>query len=133
MSPKKKVLVVEDDPHIRTFLVRRLESSGYETLCAEDGAEGLEKSRQEHPDVILLDLKLPKLSGEEVCKQVREDRDKTFARTPIIMLTGKTADVDRVIGRVLGADSYVTKPFRTQELLQQIEKFAREGPNAKNP
>ena len=73
---------------------------------------------------VILDLRLPAMSGEEVCKAIREDHDKSFARTPIIMLTGKSADADRVIGKVIGANCYLTKPFQTDELVEQVHKLA---------
>ena len=83
----------------------------------------MKEARLRLPDLIILDLKLPKLTGEEVCKAVREDRDKKFAVTPIIMLTGKNTDTDRVIGMVIGANSYVMKPFRMENLLKEMRKF----------
>jgi len=89
---------------------------------AEDGENALKKARLIHPDLIILDLKLPRLSGEEVCKAIRNDHDKEFAKTPIIMLTAKTSDVDRVIGNVIGATCYMTKPYDLPELLKNIRK-----------
>ena len=98
MDSIKKILIIEDNKDIRTVLARRMSSLGFETLMAEDGITGLEKARSGWPDVIILDLTLPKMSGQEVCKAIREDHNKEFARIPIIMLTGKTDEVDRVIG-----------------------------------
>ena len=120
---KKKILVVEDDPAVSKFLSVRLQSLNFEVTLAYDGEAALKEARLRLPDLIILDLKLPKLTGEEVCKAVREDRDKKFAVTPIIMLTGKNTDTDRVIGMVIGANSYVMKPFRMENLLKEMRKF----------
>ena len=119
----KKILIVEDDPDQRKFLSYLFKKSGYEVYGAGDGEEGLNMARKERPDLVILDLRLPKCPGEEVCKAIREDQDKGFAHTPIVMLTGKTADVDRVIGNVIGASSYLTKPFHTADLLEQVGRF----------
>ncbi|MBI2095334.1 MAG: response regulator [Candidatus Omnitrophica bacterium] len=119
----KKILVVEDDPTISKFLGVRLKSLDFDVIAAADGQAGLEGARRELPDLIILDLKLPKLSGEEVCKAIREDRDKKFAATPIIMLTAKCSDVDRVIGKVIGANHYISKPFGTEELLERVREL----------
>ncbi len=126
MDLKKKILIIEDDKDIRNFLARRMNGSGFQAFTAEDGLTGLEMAKRELPDVIILDLRLPNLSGEEVCKTIREDRDNRFAGIPIIMLTAKTADADRVVGRVIGASCYMTKPFRARQLIEQVQKFAQE-------
>lgn len=122
---KKIILIIEDDAAIRKMLHTRFSSSNFEVTAAADGEEGLALARQTHPDLILLDLRLPKLPGEEVCKAVREDEDKQFSKVPIIMLTAKTSDVDRVIGHVIGATQYVTKPFDGLELLKLVKKLLR--------
>lgn len=123
-GPKtKKILIVEDDGDLCKFLSFLFRKKGFEVHTASDGEEGLHAARLERPNLIILDLGLPKFPGEEVCKAIREDRDKTFAKIPILMLTGKTADVDRVIGNVIGASSYLTKPFRTEELMQEVQRF----------
>lgn len=124
-AAKKKILIVEDDDSIRKFLSYRLKRMAFEVFVADNGEEGLAEARQKRPDLVLLDLRLPKLSGEEVCKAIREDKDKSFAKTPIIMLTAKNSDVDRVIGKVIGADSYLTKPFVAKELLAEIQTLLR--------
>src|SRR5438552_2934513 len=113
-TAKKKVLIVEDDLATSKFLGVRLRSLNFEVLVAYDGETGLKEAKLHAPDLIILDLKLPKMVGEEVCKAIREDRDKKFALTPIIMLSGKNSDVDRVVGMVIGASCYVTKPFRIE-------------------
>ena len=120
---KKKILIVEDDRDQSKFLSYLLKKSGFDVQAAGDGEEGLNLARQERPDLVILDLRLPKCPGEEVCKAIREDEDKHFARTPIVMLTGKTADVDRVIGNVIGASCYLTKPFHTADLLKQVGRL----------
>lgn len=120
---KKKILVVEDDLAVSKFLSVRLRSLNFEVILAYDGEAGLKEARLRPPDLIILDLKLPKLTGEEVCKAIRDDCDKKFAVTPIIMLSAKNSDVDRVIGMVIGASCYVTKPFRIESLLKEIRKF----------
>lgn len=124
MNTRKKILVIEDDKDIRKFLTFRIECSGFEVITAEDGLAGLEKARKEAPDLVILDLRLPKMSGQEVCKAIREDStDEHFSHTPIIMLTGEGGDVDRVIGMVIGANSYMTKPFESQKLMKEIFRF----------
>ena len=120
---KPAILVIEDNEDIRALVAFRLASSGFEVESATDGESGLAKARQIFPDLIVLDLVVPKLSGEEVCKAIREDKDKKFAGTPILMLTAKTADVDRVIGHVIGANSYITKPFDAILLMKEINKL----------
>lgn len=120
---KQTLLVIEDNEDIRSLVTSRLVNSGFNVVGAADGASGLAKARQICPDLILLDLMIPKLSGEEVCKAIREDKDKRFANIPILMLTAKTADVDRVIGRVLGANAYMTKPFDAILLIKEINKL----------
>ena len=125
----QRLLIVEDDPYILKFLSTRLERSGFTVYTASDGLEGLEKARKERPDLIILDLVLPKLVGEEVCRAIREDEDKDFARVPIIMVTAKKDDVDRVIGKVLGANSYLTKPFQPDVLMAEIHKYSEGAPD----
>src|SRR4030042_7006235 len=103
----KKVLVGEDEPGIRLSVSDELESAGYQVLTAGDGRTALEVAGREKPDLILLDLMLPVLDGYEVCKKLRMSGD----RTPIIMLTVKDKEIDKVLGLELGADDYMTKPF----------------------
>ena len=115
----KKILVVEDEDSIRSMLEVRLKNCGFDVVTASDGEEGLNKARSEKPDLMILDLGLPKLPGEEVCRQLRNDESVI----PIIMLTAKTEDVDRVVGKVLGANYYMTKPFEWTDLLKKIYKY----------
>jgi len=119
----KKVLVIEDETDIITILSFRLEKAGFEIISARDGKTGLALAREQRPDLIILDLMLPELPGEEVCKTIREDEDEGFAKTPIIMVTAKIGEVDRIIGKSLGANSYITKPFEVEDLIEEIEKI----------
>ena len=115
-----KILVVEDDETNRNTLVFLLRSEGYTVLEAEDGEEGVNVFSAEGADLILLDLMLPKLSGNEVCKAVRATSD-----VPIIMLTAKDTEIDKVIGFEIGADDYVTKPYSKNELLARMKAVLR--------
>jgi len=116
-----KILVIEDDKELLKGLIDNLTLEGYEVIFAQNGEEGLELVRKEHPDLIILDLMLPKLSGEEVCRILREENNFT----PIIMLTAKDGESDKVKGLRLGADDYLTKPFSLLELFARIEAILR--------
>ena len=118
----EKILIVDDEKNIRDLLKFNLENEGYETIEAKDGEEALEKV-QENIDLVILDLMLPEIDGLNVCKQIRND-EKT-GDLPIIMLTAKSEDIDRIIGLELGADDYVTKPFNTRELIARIKALLR--------
>jgi len=121
-----KILIVEDEESILMPLEDNLKLEGYEVLCARDGLEGLSMAA-EHPfDLIVLDIMLPKLDGFEVCKRLRQDR----VMTPILMLTAKSQEIDKVLGLELGADDYVTKPFSSRELLARIKSILR-GPRSR--
>jgi two-component system, OmpR family, response regulator RegX3 len=115
-----KVLVVEDEQSLREPLVFMLEKEGYEVVEAENGQVALEKFKTDQIDVILLDLMMPKLDGNQVCKQIR-----LSSNVPIIMLTAKDAEVDKVVGLEIGADDYVTKPYSTRELLARMKAVLR--------
>jgi two-component system alkaline phosphatase synthesis response regulator PhoP len=117
----KKILVVEDEPGIRLSLVDELESTGYQVFTAGDGETALAIAGREKPDLILLDLMLPVLDGYEVCKKLRMRGD----RTPIIMLTVKDKEIDKVLGLELGADDYMTKPFSLRELTARVKAVFR--------
>ncbi len=117
------VLIVEDEQDIRELLAYNLEKEGYATLQAADGKEGLDMARARKPDLILLDLMLPKLDGLAVCREL--ERDAATVRIPIIMLTARGEDVDRILGFELGADDYVVKPFNIRELLLRIRAILR--------
>jgi DNA-binding response OmpR family regulator len=115
-----KVLVVDDDAKIVKVLVTYLTNEGYMTETAMDGRSAVEKARQWRPDVVLLDVMLPELDGWSVCKEIRRDSD-----VPIIMLTARDAETDRIIGLEIGADDYVTKPFSPRELIARIRAILR--------
>jgi len=117
----KKILIIEDENELCDFIGLRLERNGFEVIAANDGVEGLNKARVEKPDLIILDLMLPKMPGEEVCKQVR--KDSGICEIPIIMLTAKCSDADRVIGTVIGANVYMAKPFEGVKLMQAINEL----------
>ena len=117
----KTILVVEDEHSIATLLKYNLEQGGYTVETAQDGQEGLDKAIAIQPDLILLDLMLPKLDGTEVCKQIRQHR----MNTPIIMLTAKDDEFDKVLGLELGADDYMTKPFSPREMMARVKAVLR--------
>lgn len=115
-----KILVVDDEQPIAEILKFNLEKEGYQVICAFDGAAAVELAFSEDPDLILLDIMLPVKDGMDVCREVRTRKD-----TPIIMLTAKDSEVDKVLGLELGADDYVTKPFGTRELLARVKAHLR--------
>ena len=117
----KKILVVDDESNIVDILRFNLQREGYEVLAAYDGQEGLDKARSEGPDLILLDVMLPLMDGFQVCQELR----KTDKLTPIIMLTAREEERDRVMGLELGADDYVVKPFSVRELLARVRTNIR--------
>lgn len=119
--PRRKILLIEDDYELCEFLELHIKHWGFDLTVAHDGQDGLEKTQELHPDLVILDLGLPKLPGEEVCRQLRKDDDT--AEIPILMETAKDSDVDRVVGRVIGADGYLVKPFSPQELLKEIKRI----------
>lgn len=118
---KKKILIVEDEPGILLSLKDELESENYEVIHAEDGEKGLKTARDMMPDLIILDVMMPKLNGFEVCKQLRQEGN----RTPILMLTVKDKEIDKVLGLELGADDYVTKPFSLREVVARVKAILR--------
>ena len=126
-----KILVVDDEPDAVELVEFNLKKAGFEVLMAADGAEALKKARAALPDLIVLDVMLPEVDGLEVCKLLR--RDAATAGIPVIMLTAKAAEIDRVLGLELGADDYVTKPFSPRELVLRIKGLLRrrDQPEAK--
>lgn len=116
-----KILIVEDEPAMQLGLKDNLEFEGYEVDVAGDGENGLEKIRSNPYQLVLLDIMLPKLSGLDVCRRVREEKNSV----PIILLTAKGEEIDKVLGLELGADDYVTKPFSLRELLARIKAILR--------
>jgi DNA-binding response OmpR family regulator len=122
---RSKILVVDDEPEAVELVEFNLKQAGFSVVTAADGAEALNKARATPPNLIVLDLMLPEISGLEVCKMLR--RDPTTAAVPIIMLTAKAAEIDRVLGLELGADDYITKPFSPRELVLRIQKLLQRG------
>lgn len=120
---KEKILIVEDEKDIVKMLEYNLKKENFRTNYAHDGEEGLEKAHREHPDLIILDLMLPGMDGLEVCKSLKSE-NKTSG-IPIIMLTAKAQEADKVVGLELGADDYVTKPFSPRELLARVKAILR--------
>lgn len=114
------VLIVEDDPNIADLLHLYLEKEGYATTIASDGGKGVEKFRELHPDLVLLDIMLPVMDGWEVLRNIRQE-----SKTPVIMLTAKGETNDKVTGLKMGADDYVTKPFEAKEVLARVEAVLR--------
>lgn len=115
-----KILIVDDEKPITDIIKYNLEKEGYETAIAFDGEAALEQVQEETPDLIILDLMLPKMDGLEVARQVRKTKD-----TPIIMLTAKDSELDKVLGLEMGADDYVTKPFSNRELVARVKANLR--------
>ena len=115
-----KILVVDDEPPIVNMVAYNLRQANYRVITAQDGQEALVQARQEQPDLIILDLMLPRLDGLEVCRAIRRERD-----VPIIMLTARDTEVDRVVGLELGADDYVVKPFSVRELMVRVKNVLR--------
>jgi two-component system phosphate regulon response regulator PhoB len=118
---KARILIVDDEPDALEVLGFKLREAGFVPLFARDGARALTAARTEHPDLVVLDLMLPEVDGLEVCKILR--RDPATANLPILMLTARAAEMDRVLGLELGADDYVTKPFSPRELVLRIRKL----------
>ncbi|MCB0748231.1 MAG: response regulator transcription factor [Ignavibacteriae bacterium] len=121
----KKILIIEDEETMQLGLGNNLKYDGYEVDFASDGEEGLSKLRENKYNLILLDVMLPKLSGFDVCKIARSEGIKT----PIIMLTAKNEEIDKVLGLEIGADDYITKPFSLRELLARVRAALRRGEN----
>jgi two-component system phosphate regulon response regulator PhoB len=120
-----KVLVIEDEHDLQQVLAYNLKQAGHEPLAAERGQDGLRLAREQHPDLVLLDIMLPDVPGTEVCKSLKEDA--ATRRIPVVMLTAKGEEIDRVVGFELGADDYIVKPFSVRELLLRIQAILRRG------
>lgn len=118
---KAKILVVDDEPDALELIDVNLRAAGFEVILADDGREALQKARAIMPDLIVLDVMLPETDGLEVCKTLR--RENATARIPIIMLTARAAEMDRVLGLELGADDYITKPFSPRELILRVRNL----------
>jgi DNA-binding response OmpR family regulator len=115
-----RILIVDDEPSIVDMLAYNLKRANYEVITAGDGQEALEKARAQDPDLIILDLMLPAVDGLDVCRALRRERD-----VPIIMLTARDSEIDRVVGLELGADDYVVKPFSVRELMARVKNVLR--------
>lgn len=125
---KKKVLIVDDEPKIVEAVAAYLRNGGYTAIEARDGQMALELVKRENPDLVVLDLMLPKISGEEVCREIRRN-----SRVPIIMLTARIDEDDKINGLNIGADDYVTKPFSPRELMARINSILRRADEGASP
>src|SRR5437879_10325684 len=119
----RKILIIEDESDVADLLTLNLRKAGFRTSTAADGASGLQKASDYRPDFIVLDLMLPKMSGLEVCKILKSDT--ATSHTPILMLTAKAEEIDRIVGLEFGADDYVTKPFSPREVVLRIRAILR--------
>lgn len=120
---KPKILIVDDERDLVEMIKLRLEAAGYETSEAHDGQEGLAKAHKEKPDLIILDLMLPKIDGYKVCRMLKFD--EKYKEIPIIMFSARAQDSDKQMGKEVGADAYVTKPFEPQVLLDKIKELLK--------
>lgn len=121
MTEKNKILVVDDEEDILSLVKMRLEANGYEVITAQDGQEGLNIAKSAKPDLIVLDLMLPKMDGYKVCRILKFD--SRYKDIPIILFTARSREEDKKTGFVTGADAYITKPFEPQVLLENIKKL----------
>jgi two-component system phosphate regulon response regulator PhoB len=121
----RKILIIEDEPDVADLLTLNLRKAGFKISTVADGASGLQKAREDRPDFIILDLMLPKMSGLEVCRILKSD--PATSQIPILMLTAKAEEVDRIVGLEFGADDYVTKPFSPREVVLRIRAILRRG------
>ena len=121
---QKTILVVDDEPPIRNILVVNLQKEGYNTIEASDGISALNIALEQYPDLILLDIMLPKMDGLSVCKRI-----KNSYNVPILMLTAKDSEIDKILGLELGADDYITKPFSVRELVARVKANLRKMDN----
>ena len=120
---KKRILVVDDEADLREMLSLRLEANGYEVLTAADGEEGLAKARKEKPDLIILDLMLPKVDGYKICLML--EYDEKYKKIPIILFTARAQETDVSMGEEVGADAYIIKPFEPGILLAKIKELIK--------
>lgn len=128
---KKTILVVDDEKNIRDLLVFNLQNEGYNTLEAEDGLQAVDIALKENPDLILLDVMLPKLDGKSVCKKLRYSLN--MSNIPILMISAKDTETDKIVGLEIGADDYITKPFQIREVIARVKANLRKSElNANN-
>ena len=118
---KQRILIVDDEPSIQKILRKQLEVAGFEVSVAVDGAAGLAAIQQTRPDLVVLDVSLPKMNGKDVCNAVKQDQDSALAKTPIIMLTANARREDQEAALKQGADGFLTKPFQLDELLKLVK------------
>jgi two-component system alkaline phosphatase synthesis response regulator PhoP len=118
---KGKILVVDDEVYILHILDFSLNAEGYEVITAEDGEQAIEKAKQEEPDLVVLDVMMPKVDGYEACRKLKQD--PKMKDVPVILLTAKGRDIDRKLGLEVGADDYITKPFSPNKLIEKIGSF----------
>jgi len=118
---KRRILIVDDEKDLVRVVTARLEFAGYEVIAAYDGLEGLEKARSEKPDLIVLDVMLPKLDGYRICALLKNDN--RYMKIPVIMFTARAGAKDMETGKEVGADAYMTKPFEPQTLLERIKEL----------
>lgn len=123
--PREKILIVEDDKHISKLVEYNLQKAGYEPVAVEDGEEALDFLERHNADLIILDIMLPEIDGLEVCRRIKQD--PRHKNTPIVMLTAKGEEVDRIVGLELGADDYIVKPFSPRELVLRIKAILKRG------
>lgn len=121
MAGPHRILLVDDEPSIVKMVGKRLEVEGFQVLIAMDGQDGLAKAQAEQPDLIILDLMLPKLNGYEVCTMLKQDT--RYQKIPIVLFTAKAQDKDEKMGMECGANAFVRKPFRAQELMEHIRRL----------
>ncbi len=122
---KKTILVVDDEKNIRDLLVFNLQNEGYNTLEAEDGLQAVDVALKENPDLILLDVMLPKLDGKSVCKKLRYSLN--MSNIPILMISAKDTETDKIVGLEIGADDYITKPFQIREVIARVKANLRKS------
>lgn len=120
-----KILIVDDEQDILALLEYNLKKAGFQVASAEDGPEAIESAKREKPDLIILDIMLPSMEGTEVCKILK--RENTTNSIPVIMLTAKGEEIDRIVGLELGADDYITKPFSPRELILRVKAVLKRG------
>lgn len=120
---KEKILVVDDEEHIAELISFNLDNAGYEVIIASNGVDAITLCKSQKPSLILLDLMLPGMDGYDVCKIIRQDSE--LKKTPIIMLTAKSEELDKILGLELGADDYITKPFSVRELVARVKAVLR--------
>ncbi len=121
----KRILIVDDEPEIVELLEMRLRKIGYTILTASDGMEGLEKARKEMPDLIILDVMMPKMDGFQVCRFLKFD--EKYKKIPVLMLTSRGQDSDKNLGKEVSADSYMPKPYEVDALLKEIKRLLKDS------